>query len=94
MLENNEKIPNQKDEKGSPPLTDVSHAPYVSPTAAREPDQLYDYQCYYCDNFKTNSNDDYEHHVIKKHGQGHPCYPSKADLEKLGLRAQEKNWEI
>jgi hypothetical protein len=23
-----------------------------------------------------------------------PCYPSKADLEKLRLKAQGKNWEI
>ena len=36
---------------------------------------------------KTNSNRDYEGHTIMKHGQGHPCYPSKADLEKLGLKA-------
>ena len=23
-----------------------------------------------------------------------PCYPSKADLEKLGLKAQGRSWEI
>jgi hypothetical protein len=63
-------------------------------TEQKEPDQTFGFQCYYCDGFKTNSNDDYKCHVIKKHGQGHPCYPSKADLEKLKLSAQEKSWEI
>ncbi|MFL6433014.1 MAG: hypothetical protein ACJ71O_04675, partial [Nitrososphaeraceae archaeon] len=58
------------------------------------PDQTFGFQCYYCDSFKTNSNDDYEGHTIMKHGQGHPCYPSKADLEKLGLKVQGRSWEI
>jgi hypothetical protein len=75
----------------------------VSPTATTiatpeqkelRPDRLSEFQCYYCDSFKANSKDDYEGHVIKKHGQGNPCYPSKADLEKLKLNAQEKSWEI
>jgi hypothetical protein len=58
------------------------------------PDQLFEFQCYYCDSFNTNSNDYYEDHTIMKHGQRHPCYPSKADLEKLGLKPQGKSWEI
>ncbi|MFL6355913.1 MAG: hypothetical protein ACJ71C_05085 [Nitrososphaeraceae archaeon] len=58
------------------------------------PDQTFGFQCYYCDSFKTNSNDDYEGHTVMKHGQGHPCYPSKADLEKLGLKVQGRSWEI
>jgi hypothetical protein len=66
----------------------VSQASHVSHTASEQ------FKCYYCDSFKTNSNDDYKCHVIKKHGQGHPCYPSKADLEKLGLKAQGMSWEI
>jgi Bifunctional DNA primase/polymerase, N-terminal len=57
-------------------------------------DRLFEFQCYYCDSFKTNSNDDYESHTIMRHGQGHPCYPSKADLEKLRLKALGKSWEI
>lgn len=51
------------------------------------------YSCYYCDSFKTDSKEDYESHVINKHGLGHPCYPSKPDLEKQGLKAQGKEWE-
>jgi Bifunctional DNA primase/polymerase, N-terminal len=94
--ENNENTVAQGDEKGSQSSTDVSQASHVSPTAAeqREPDLLFEFQCYYCDSFKTNSNDYYEGHTVMKHGQGHPCYPSKADLEKLGLKAQGKSWEI
>jgi hypothetical protein len=86
--ENNEKIAAQKDEKESQPPIDVSQASHVSPRATAK-----QFQCYYCD-FKTNRNDQYEDHTINKHGQGHPCYPSKADLEKLGLKAQGKSWEI
>jgi hypothetical protein len=69
--ENNEKIADQEEEKGSQHPTDVSQASHVSPEQ---------FKCYYC-NFKTNSNDEYEGHTIMKHGQGHPCYPSKADLD-------------
>jgi hypothetical protein len=85
--ENNEKIADQEEEKGSQYSIDVSQASHVSPMASGQ------FQCYYC-NFKTNSNDEYEGHTMMKHGKGHPCYPSKADLEKLGLKAQGKDWEI
>jgi hypothetical protein len=50
------------------------------------------YECYYC-GFKVDSKSDYERHVIMKHG--HSCaYPSKAEIEKMGLKAQGKEWEI
>ena len=88
-LENNEKTLAQIDEKGSQSSRDVSQASHVSPTATAE-----QFQCYYCDSFKTNSNYKYEGHTIMKHGQGHPCYPSKADLERLKLKPQGKSWEI
>lgn len=32
-------------------------------------------------------------HVVFTHPE-RPCYPSKADLEKLRLKAQAKDWEI
>ena len=50
------------------------------------------YDCYYC-SFKTDIQKGYEKHVIPTHPEK-PCYPSKADLEKLGLKAQAKDWEI
>jgi hypothetical protein len=56
--------------------------------------QKFAFECYYCkgSNFRTNDENDYQRHVIKKH-PGKPCYPSKADLKRLGLKAQEKEWE-
>ena len=50
------------------------------------------YSCYYCDNFETNIEIDYQRHGILKHS-GKPCYPSKADLELLGIQGQGKAWE-
>jgi len=52
------------------------------------------YSCYYCSDYKTDSQDYYERHVIKQHGLGHPCFPSKVDIERLGLKPQGKDWEI
>jgi hypothetical protein len=48
------------------------------------------YSCYHCDDFHTNSERDYERHVMSNHQKttsdvDHPCYPCKADLERLGL---------
>ena len=71
---------NVKDSQSS---ADVSQASHVSLTAIIEPDHTFEFQCYYCDSYKANSKDGYEAHVMRKHGQGHPCYPSKADLERL-----------
>jgi hypothetical protein len=55
------------------------------------------YSCYYCNDFQTNNQ--YELHVVSKHmlspsDVNHLCYPCKLDLERLGLKAQRKNWEI
>jgi hypothetical protein len=57
------------------------------------------YSCYHCDDFHTNSERDYERHVMLNHQKGtadvsHPCYPTRADIERLGLKAQGKDWEI
>ena len=51
-----------------------------------------DYSCYYCD-YQTNNNKDYERHVVNIHGLGHPCYPTKPDMEKFSLKPQGKEWE-
>jgi hypothetical protein len=40
----------------------------------------------------TNNKDDYEQHVIIKHS-GKLAYPNKPEIEKLGLKAQGKDWE-
>jgi hypothetical protein len=57
-----------------------------------------DYSC--CNDFQpTNDETAYKNHVILKHmlsssDKDHPCYPCKADLERLGLKPQWKDWEI
>jgi proteasome lid subunit RPN8/RPN11 len=53
----------------------------------------FEFECYYCNHYKTNVKQDYERHVVLKHS-GKPCYPSKVDLERLGLKAQGKSWDI
>jgi hypothetical protein len=55
--------------------------------------QSFLFKCYHCDNFQTNSEGDYERHVILNHPRK-PCYPSKPDLERLGLKGMGKKWEI
>jgi hypothetical protein len=65
----------------------------VVPQQQEEQQGEFRFECYYCDTFQTDDQDDYEHHVINKHGLGHPCYPSKMDIERLELKAQGKSWE-
>jgi hypothetical protein len=50
------------------------------------------YRCYYCD-YETKYDEAYDKHVVLTH-PGRPAYPNKADIEKLGLKAQGKSWEI
>ncbi|MFL6472862.1 MAG: hypothetical protein ACJ71H_18680 [Nitrososphaeraceae archaeon] len=59
--EDKEKITSQDDRKDGQSSIDVSQASHVSPIATAE-----QFQCYYCDSFKTNSNDDYEGHTVMK----------------------------
>jgi hypothetical protein len=56
-------------------------------------DSLLLYSCYYCDNFETSKELDYQQHVLLKH-HGKLCYPSKANLELLGIQGKGKEWEI
>jgi len=51
------------------------------------------YLCYHCGNFQTDSAPDYEKHIVKNH-HCKPAYPSKAEIEQYGLKAQGKKWEI
>jgi hypothetical protein len=52
-----------------------------------------DYSCYYCSNLQTNYKGYYQNHMILQHSDK-PPYPNKADLERLGLKAQGKSWEV
>jgi hypothetical protein len=93
--ENIENITSEQNDKHVEPSLHVSQASQASPK------QKQAFECYHCNNFQspTNNVQDYERHVIRDHQKGtadkdHPCYPCKADLERLGLKAQGKSWEI
>jgi hypothetical protein len=51
------------------------------------------YSCYYCNTYQTDLEKNYERHVILTHPK-RPAYPSKVDLERLGIHGQGKRWEI
>ena len=53
------------------------------------------YSCYHngCD-FRTTDEKDYHRHAVQKHRGIPVLYPTKAELEKYGLKAQGKSWEI
>jgi replicative DNA helicase Mcm len=55
-------------------------------------DSSFLYSCYYCGNFETNTKQGYEIHVVNTHPRK-LCYPSKADLEILGIHPKGKEWE-
>jgi hypothetical protein len=53
------------------------------------------YSCYQNDcAFNTNDETDYRSHAIQKHTGIPVLYPTKAELEKYGLKPQDKEWEI
>jgi hypothetical protein len=51
------------------------------------------FDCYYCDSYQSDTEADYERHVVLKHPKKQ-AYPSRADLEKLGIRGKGREWEI
>jgi hypothetical protein len=55
---------------------------------------LHFYSCYHngCD-FRTNDEKDYHRHAAQKHSGIPVLYPTKAELEKYGLKPQGKSWE-
>lgn len=53
------------------------------------------YCCYHngC-GFNTDDEMDYRRHGAQKHPKNPLLYPSKAEMEKYGLQAQGKSWEV
>jgi hypothetical protein len=49
------------------------------------------FHCYYCD-FETAIDRTYQNHVIENHPEK-PFYPSLKQIQKLGLKPQNKVWE-
>jgi Bifunctional DNA primase/polymerase, N-terminal len=53
------------------------------------------FECYHRDcDYRTNDEKDYHIHAAQKHTGIPVLYPTKAELEKYGLQAQGKDWEI
>jgi hypothetical protein len=51
------------------------------------------YECYYCNVFTPTFNrQEYENHIVRKHF-GKNAYPSKFELERLGIEPKGKSWE-
>jgi hypothetical protein len=68
----------------------------TQPRQAASMSPEYDFECYYCNDIKsyqTNDEAEYRRHVVNKH-PGRSAYPSKADIQALGIQAQGKSWEI
>lgn len=76
-------------ERGNIPNNDL---PYSQDPSNPTHPTLTLYSCYHCEGFHTDSQNDYERHMAKKHFKL-PAYPSMADLQRHGLKAQGKDWE-
>lgn len=50
------------------------------------------YQCYYCNGFSTNIENEYLRHGAKEHLYK-PLFPNKTELTQYNLTAQDKPWE-
>ena len=50
------------------------------------------FECYYC-NFKTDMENQYRRHVVNNH-HNKAAYPTKAEIESLGLESKGRHWEI
>jgi hypothetical protein len=77
---------------------DLPYPPNVSkatrPTLTNDSNNV-SYRCYHngC-NFHTDDEKDYHRHAAQKHRGIPVLYPTKADLEKYGLKPHGKRWEI
>ena len=58
-----------------------------------QPSPSWLFKCYYCEDFNTNNRDYYESHVMLEHF-GRPAFPTETEIEKYGLKAQGKEWEV
>jgi hypothetical protein len=54
---------------------------------------IINFKCYYCQNFQTNDEAEYSRHGVIRH-PNKPSYPTKADLQRLGLKSQGRSWEV
>jgi hypothetical protein len=72
---------------------EASQPPQQSSVITDKPYIKKKYECYYCDKLGTDDEDVYEKHGVLTH-PSKPGYPSRADIEKYGLKPQDKPWEL
>jgi hypothetical protein len=72
---------------------DPSSSLELSELSCRHGQNLEEFSCYYCSGFQTDSEEEYMRHCAIKHPKK-PFQPTKADLERHGLKPQGKSWEI
>jgi DNA replicative helicase MCM subunit Mcm2 (Cdc46/Mcm family) len=72
-----------------------AHKSHRSQSITAEIEEPILYSCYHkgC-NYHTDDVQEYERHGAQKHLKNPLLYPSKAEIEKYGLKAQGKDWEI
>ena len=72
-------------------LSNEAHKYTIDAQKVYSPNWLY--SCYYCNDLNTDNSNRYERHVVLTHS-GRAAYPNKAELEKFGLDAQGRSWEV
>lgn len=79
----------EREDASNQQVVDPIHPPQVThPT-------LTSFRCYHKDcEFQTNDEREYKSHATAKHLKNPLLFPSKFEIEKYGLQAQGKNWEI
>jgi len=91
----------EKEENQAQNQDKIGRVPSIEPSEPSEPSNInqeessssYYYQCYHCDSYQTNDKADFEQHNVLKH-PGKGAYPNKAEIEKRGLKPQDKPWEV
>jgi hypothetical protein len=92
----NDKIASESQEKCEENIEPIATVSEISKIIVDEPVSTnFLYSCYHKDcNFQTDSEQDYERHWGQKHNGIPKLFPAKTELEKYGLQAQGKDWEI
>ncbi|HEU4447780.1 MAG TPA: hypothetical protein VFR94_24115 [Nitrososphaeraceae archaeon] len=76
-------------------MSEEGESPLASSQMPSVPSVPSPYCCYHngCD-FQTDDEREYRRHGVAKHLKNPLLFPSKYEIEKYGLQAQGKEWEI
>ena len=87
-----------KDEQEPPKNNDVVSEDPETPIEPTQPTQRTrpsSYSCYHIGcNYHTDNEQEYRNHGGNKHTKNPLLFPSKFEIEKYGLKAQGKEWEV